>query len=130
MTGSFHHLLTLAIVSLVAYLIPDLLKCPPIYDQLLERLLGKEKKRRLAKEKVLLDGVIGHDAAAAGKQLSAIRWPENCLVVSLIRGGEEIVPNGSAVLSAGDQIVLLCGQENVPLAMEIIRCQCEGINDE
>ena len=39
MTGSFSHLLTLSMVSLAAYIVPDILHCAPVYDQLLHRLL-------------------------------------------------------------------------------------------
>lgn len=51
MTGIFHNLLPLAIVSLTAYLTAELLGGVPIYDQLLERLLksreAEKNKRRL-----------------------------------------------------------------------------------
>ena len=42
MTGSFSHLLTLSMVSLAAYLVPDIMRCAPVYDQLLHRLLAKQ----------------------------------------------------------------------------------------
>ena len=41
MTGSFTHLLSLTIVSIIAYIVADLLKSAPIYDSLLENLLLK-----------------------------------------------------------------------------------------
>lgn len=43
MTGSFSQLLALSLVSLAAYVVPDILKCAPVYDQLLNRLLRKLK---------------------------------------------------------------------------------------
>ena len=41
MTGSFSHLLSLTIVSIIAYIVADLLKSTPIYDSLLDNLLAK-----------------------------------------------------------------------------------------
>lgn len=41
MTGSFTHLLSLTIVSIIVYIVVDLLKSATIYDSLLESLLLK-----------------------------------------------------------------------------------------
>ena len=39
MTGSLHHLLSLTVVSITAYIVADLLKSAPVYESLLENLL-------------------------------------------------------------------------------------------
>lgn len=44
MTGSFQHMLALLVVSLTAYVISDLTGGRPVYDELLDRALGKSKK--------------------------------------------------------------------------------------
>lgn len=127
MTGSFRHLLTLSLVSLAAYLIPDLLKIQPVYEQLLARLLEKQKqagKRQNTGVKVLVDGVIHEGSAAVGKTVADIAWPETSLMVSLTRGNTEVVPNGSTVLRAGDRVVLLCDQTAVPDVHQTLEKQC------
>lgn len=43
MTGSFQHMLALLVVSLTAYVISDLTGGWPVYDELLDRALGKNK---------------------------------------------------------------------------------------
>lgn len=43
MTGSFQHMLALLVVSLTAYVISDLTGGRPVYDELLDRALGKSK---------------------------------------------------------------------------------------
>lgn len=43
MTGSFQHMLALLVVSLTAYVISDLTRGRPVYDELLDRALGKSK---------------------------------------------------------------------------------------
>lgn len=130
MTGSFSHLLTLSIVSLFAYLIPDMIQCRPIYDQLLERLLERQGKRKKAGgEKVLLESIISHGAAADRKRVAEITWPETCLVVSLMRGGEEFIPKGDTVLNAGDRVVLLCDEAMAAEAHETLAHYCERIGE-
>ncbi|HWT27386.1 MAG TPA: ClC family H(+)/Cl(-) exchange transporter, partial [Mobilitalea sp.] len=42
MTGSFYHLLSLSLVSIIAYIIADLLGSKPIYESLLERILRRQ----------------------------------------------------------------------------------------
>ncbi|QHI72100.1 ClC family H(+)/Cl(-) exchange transporter [Aminipila terrae] len=43
MTGTLSHLLALSLVSLVAYFTADILKAKPVYDQLLDRIVGDLK---------------------------------------------------------------------------------------
>lgn len=131
MTGSFSHLLTISLVSLLAYLVPDLLKCPPVYDQLLRRMLLSHPLKRISHtatgEKVLVDGRVAHGAAAVGHKISNILWPETCLVVSLMRGEEEFIPKGDTVIQAGDQIVLLCDESAAQLAHQTLEENCTHI---
>lgn len=130
MTGSFSHLLTLSIVSLVAYIVPDFLRCPPIYDQLLHRLLAKEKKTdsNLSHvEKILVEGTIAHGSRAEGSRISQMPWPRNCLVVSLMRGEEETLPHGQTKLQAGDRIVVLCDETAESSLKKIIQEECETV---
>lgn len=44
MTGSFQHMLALLVVSLTAYVVSDLTGGRPVYDELLDRALGKNKQ--------------------------------------------------------------------------------------
>lgn len=130
MTGSLSHLLTLSLVSLLAYLIPDLIKCRPIYDQLLRRMLANQKGSAAAAptgEKVLLEGVIHHGSAAENHSVSEITWPDTCLVVSLMREEQEFVPKGDTVFRAGDKIVLLCDQSAAAAAHKTLERQCESV---
>lgn len=127
MTGSFSHMLTLSIVSLTAYLVADLLRVKPVYDQLLCRLLSRQGGPSDAQptgEKVLLESPVCHGAAAEDKKISEIRWPRYCLVVSLLRGENEIVPNGETVIRAGDTIAVLCDETVSHLVHETLENAC------
>ena len=113
MTGSFQHLLSLTLVSLLAYLAPDLARCKPIYDQLLDRLLAARGKAAPDEEAVLLEAVVAYGSPAVGRLLSELAWPQGCLAVSLERGGHETVPSGRTRLSAGDLLLLECRADRV-----------------
>lgn len=110
MTGSLNNLLSIAIVTIVAYIVADLLKSKPIYESLLENLL---KKRNLpipegVKEKVLLDFMILHGSALDQHSVKEIQWPKHCLIVSLRRDGQEFIPRGDTYLKASDSIIVMC----------------------
>ena len=42
-----------------------------------------------------------------GKKLGEVPWPREAVVVSVQRGKKSMIPRGSLVLNAGDEIVLL-----------------------
>ena len=50
---------------------------------------------------------IEHGSASVGKKLGEIPWPREAVVVSVQRGRKSIIPRGSLVLEAGDEIALL-----------------------
>ena len=127
MTGSFSHLLTLSLVSLAAYVVADLLHSPPVYDMLLARLLKKGKASPAPSgEKLLLESPVSVGAPACGKAIQELAWPGRSLVVSIKRHGEELLPHGGTVLEAGDVVVLLCDQQELPQVHAALEHQCKG----
>jgi Trk K+ transport system NAD-binding subunit len=56
---------------------------------------------------VLLEGTVSSGSSLDGKRVRDARLPPGCLLVSIDRAGEEILPNGETVLAAGDKIVAL-----------------------
>jgi len=128
MTGSLQHMLSLSVVSLAAYLVPDMLRVKPIYEQLMARLVeGKSRSRKKPAEKILLDTVVSHGSPADGKKLSELSWPEACLVVSLLREEAEFVPKGDTVILGGDRLVLLCDAGALAPAHEALEHNCQTI---
>lgn len=110
MTGSLSHLLTITTVTIIAYVVSDLLKSKPIYESLLENIL---KKRNFpvyqgVGEKLLLDFMINVDSCLDNRQIKDINWPKNCLIVSLHRNGKEFIPRGDTYLKASDIIIVMC----------------------
>ena len=127
MTGTFSNLLSLSMVSLVAYMTADILKGNPIYDELLERMLVTSKVHKpKTTNTVLVEGEIHYGSYMEAKPLSAIMLPHGCLVVSIQRGSHEIVPFGETILQGGDKITVLCNESLVSeLHKELDeKCKC------
>ena len=130
MTGSFSHLLTLSMVSLAAYVVPDMIHCAPVYDQLLHRLLSRRNPDKMSSftgEKVLVEGMVFHGSEAEGCKVSEIRWPRTCLLVSLMRGEAEFVPRGETKFAAGDKIVVLCDETVQGELHRLLQSVCETV---
>lgn len=109
MTGSFHQMLSLSVVSIVAYIIANLLHSRPIYESLLENILKKQGKTvaEPAGEKLLYEYAVHHGAWLVGKRVSDVEWAKSCLLVAIKRGDMELIPKGHTKIRAGDTIVTL-----------------------
>lgn len=131
MSGDFKNFLPLAIVALISYLVADLLRGEPIYDQLLDRMLSKNKKHGTTKEtrshKVLLESDVYIGCRMDGEKIEKMLLPPGCLVVSVQREKKEIVPSGSTVLKGGDRLILLCSQGDVHIVEEKLNNICKKI---
>ena len=116
MSGSVSQMLSLAIVSVAAYITATLLKSEPIYDSLLGRLLeGKEKKNgggAPGRQKMLSAFVIMSGSVLEGRMVMDIHWPGNCLLVAVERGGKELIPRGKTRLEAGDRLTVLTDERD------------------
>lgn len=49
---------------------------------------------------------------AAGRQVSDLTLPEECILVSVTRQGRTLVPHGDTPLYPGDRVVAVCTPEN------------------
>ena len=124
MTGSMTQMLSVSIVAIIAYIVATLLNSKPIYESLLERLLLKqeadvkekqeaEKREAGRGRKVLTNFVVQYNSTLNEAFISEIKWPDNCLVVSVQRGVKEIIPRGTTKLQVGDVIVILMNERDM-----------------
>ncbi|MCQ1529103.1 ClC family H(+)/Cl(-) exchange transporter [Lutispora saccharofermentans] len=124
MTGSLSHLLSLSLVSIVAYATADLLKSEPIYESLLERLLknqGKHEPEAESKDKVMLEIPVFLDSSMDCKRVKELELPKGCLIVSIRRGNKEIIPKGGTVLCSGDDLIVLANEdEAAPIKQKLL----------
>lgn len=122
MTGSFDHLLPLALVSLVAYVVADLLGAEPIYDSLLERMLSERKKEKSDPEgQMMFETIVPFGAAVTHQRLEQLALPEGVLLVSIHRSGKDIIPRGKTELQAGDYLTFLIKREDEVIVREQVR---------
>ncbi len=115
MTGSFSNLLPVAVVSLSAYLMTDVFRSRPIYEALLEKLLVKSQAPlNLDKKgkKIVLEISIALGSFLDRKYIKDVKWPQECLLVGVIRGEKEIIPKGDTKLQFGDYLVVLTNEKD------------------
>ncbi|ALB45876.3 ClC family H(+)/Cl(-) exchange transporter [Clostridium beijerinckii] len=117
MTGSFNHLLALAIVSVISYIVADLLASKPIYEALLEKFLQNQGDRTPIGDKInkaILEFAVCIGSKLDGKQIKDVKWPSRCLLVAVRRGENEIIPKGDTVILPGDYLTVLTNEDRVP----------------
>lgn len=125
MTGSFSNLLSLSVVSIVAYVVADALKSAPIYESLLERFIsknnsGENKFIGNSSNKVLLEVAVCLGTSIEQKKIKDIKWPESCLLVAIKRGQKEIIPRGNTTIFAGDYIIVLVDEDKASDIREVL----------
>nr|WP_246599727.1 ClC family H(+)/Cl(-) exchange transporter [Clostridium lacusfryxellense] len=134
MSGSFKHMLSLAIVSIVAYIVADILASKPIYESLLEKFLHNQGEKIFTghnKNKAILEFAVCMGSYLDGKQIKEVKWPSHCLLVSVKRGGDEILPRGDTVIYPGDYLVVLTNEDKVSKindSLILMISSCEIIN--
>jgi H+/Cl- antiporter ClcA len=129
MTGSFNHLLSLAIVSVIAYIVADVLGSKPVYEALLEKILknnGDKITIGNKKNKIILEYPVSIGSKLDGKQIKEIKWPSRCLLVAVRRGEEEIIPKGDTLIYPGDYLVVLTNEDKVSKINDTLALITEG----
>lgn len=126
MTGTLTHLLSLSVVSIVAYVTANLLKSEPIYESLLERILKRRGITQCGESgvRILIETVVQLGSYLDGRSVSQVEWPKSCLLVSIERNGNEIVPKGDTQFLPGDTIVALVPEVNMAIIQDQIQRYC------
>lgn len=115
MTGSFTNLLSLSVVSIISYIIADLLKSAPIYDSLLKGLLLKNNINEYHSEstkKIIITNVVHFGSKIEKTYLNTLKLPEDTLIVSIKRDEISIVPKGNTFIKAGDTLLTMTDLKN------------------
>ncbi len=120
MCGTMKILLPIALASFVSYMTANLLKSEPIYESLLERLIGKSKNDYILENKILVSYIVEMGSICVGVKVKDIHLPRPCLFVSVVRGNSELIPRGETTLYPGDEIIMLVDKEYYGLAKKEI----------
>lgn len=126
MTGSVSQMLSLSLVSIVAYLVATALKSEPIYESLLANLLKKRgiSTPKKTGEKILQEYVVRHGCCLQNKMIQQVEWPKNCLLVAIQRNGAELIPKGHTILMASDTIVTMTDEQDAPAVHDRMEVLC------
>ncbi|WP_195340526.1 ClC family H(+)/Cl(-) exchange transporter [Fusobacterium sp. 1001295B_180824_G3] len=119
MTGSFHLLLALTTVAVVSFYVTELLGQQPVYEILYDRM--KKDDNVVDEEnqgKITIELAVMAESLLDGKTISEIIWPDEVLIIAIIRNGVEKIPKGRTVMMAGDILVLLLPEKIVPEVKE------------
>ena len=111
-SGNLFHLGGLVLTTAAAYITANIIKSPPNDEVLLKQILDSEdfaNKKEKAEDhgKQVFEVCVSPESFLDGKKIMDIQWPDDCLIVSIARGEEEIIPDGSTSISAGDRLVVL-----------------------
>jgi H+/Cl- antiporter ClcA len=109
MVGDFRQLMTIAVVTLVAYIVMDLLKGEPIYEAMLAKL--SISKDREVIEPTLIELTVSDKIA--GKRVRDLTLPKNVLITTQIHRQKSEVVRGNTVLNAGDTIFLVVNEPEI-----------------
>lgn len=114
MTSSYQQLLSLAIASMIAFVIAELCHSKPIYEELLNRMLNTQKPTpKTLEQRNILELVICSGSILANKSVKDINWPRDTLLVDIKRGEQQIVPFGDTKLLTGDFLYILTENEHI-----------------
>ncbi|MBQ3370298.1 MAG: ClC family H(+)/Cl(-) exchange transporter [Mogibacterium sp.] len=138
MTGDFTTLLPLVLTSLIAYLVAEMLGSKPIYTQLLERSLGKTpagrasrgRRASLRDRKTVIDAEVYVGSRMDGRNVAEFGLPLGTLIVSVVRDGIEIIPDGHTILRAGDELEILTRENDLADVESIIDEACRSVEGE
>ena len=118
MTNSFSNIYAIGTVTLVAYLVADLLKEPPIYDSLLQAMSGQSN---LESVQTFFQTKVPVVANYTDVQLQDLALPDGTLIVSIRRNGTYIVPLGDVKLEPGDELQVSCERGRLKAAKEFFQ---------
>lgn len=126
MTGQVSQMLSMSLVSIVAYLVASGLKSEPIYESLLGSLLRRRGQQVLEKTggKILQEFVICHGSLLHNQSIQQVSWAGECLLVAVKRNGTELIPKGKTILRAGDVLVTLTDEDHASMVYDSMKKMC------
>lgn len=114
MTGSFAHLMFLTTVSMVSFLVAELLKNPPIYESLYERIVkshGVKEVEETDASYMMFEYGVDERSSYRNRMIKDISFPVRLMIVEIERGHGKIVPNGNTTIMAGDKLLVLAPKD-------------------
>ena len=130
LTGSLDALLSVSIVSILAYVTSSLTKTDAFYEHLLASLIGvsadDSSVTGLSGEKDLGHVRVGAGSRLEGMLVRDVPWPDGVRLLLVERAGAELVPTGETRLCAADELLFIVGAEAVGDARLKLGVMCES----
>lgn len=130
LTGSLDALLSVSIVSILAYVTSSLTKTDAFYDHLLAGLMGVSSDDSsvsgLSGEKDLGHVRVGAGSRLEGLLVREVPWPDGVRLLLIERAGRDVVPTGETRLCAADELLFIVGTEAAGDARIKLGVMCEG----
>jgi len=116
MVGDIRNLMPLGMVTLVAYIVMDLLKGAPVYEAMLEKMLPESATDD--GEVTLIE--IPVSDKIAGKQVHELNLPHNVLITTQVHNGKSKTVNGSTRMYLGDMIHLVIPKSEIGKVKDLL----------
>ena len=104
MVGSLAHLMPLATVAVVAYLVVNAMHGEPVYTAMFNAFIGKHPQGQ--REDVTMPVTVYAGSRLDGCLVKDYDWPADSIVTMVYRGEEKMIPNGQTRLQAGDTLLV------------------------
>ena len=129
LTGSLDALLSVSIVSVLAYVVSSLTKVDAFYEHLLAGPLGSQAEGRLVDadqaEKDLATVRVGSGSRLEGMLVRDVPWPDGVRVLMIERAGEHVIPTGDTRLCATDELLFVTRSGSLDDARLKLSLMCE-----
>ncbi|MFO8069311.1 MAG: ClC family H(+)/Cl(-) exchange transporter [Alkalibacterium sp.] len=105
MTGTVTHLMPLAVVCLVSYVVTDFVGSEPIYDELLYRKVNRRPsifEGQVAEIEIHVESDSDLDGMTAGE----LTLPYDARIIKIRRHDNEFMPHLDTTFSAGDELII------------------------
>ena len=116
MVGDIRSLMPLGMVTLLAYMIMDLLHGAPVYEAMLEQLLPD----KASEEGDLTIIEIPVSEKIAGKQVHELELPHDILITAQMRSGKSYTVNGATRLYLGDSIFVVVKESEIGRVKDLL----------
>ncbi|WP_321970591.1 ClC family H(+)/Cl(-) exchange transporter [Paratractidigestivibacter sp.] len=127
LTGSLDAMLSVSLVSILAYIVANLTKTDPFYEHLLAAQLDVSEDSvevtGLTGEKVLKTFHVGAGCRIEGMTVAEVPWPDATRVILINRASAELIPIGTTRIEALDDLLMIMdtdAEEDVTMKLEVM----------
>ena len=127
LTGSLDALLSVSLVSILAFVTASLTDTDAFYEHLLKPFLAQASRSRheAAERKDLGSIRVGAGARIEGMCVRDVPWPDGIRIVVIHRAGDELIPTGETVVHAMDELLFIAGESATDDARMKLGLMCE-----